>query len=69
MVVTSDAQGQLIYEIDARGITNGDDRSVREQLLRVIKPISGEVSIVGYETVAGRGGTIQSYKVVVKRVQ
>jgi hypothetical protein len=69
VVVTSDAQGQLIYEIDASGITNGDDRSVREQLLRVIKPISGEVSIVGYETVAGRSGKIQSYKVVVKRVQ
>jgi len=69
VVVTADTQGRLVYEIDASAIKPGDDRSIREQLLHVIEPISGEVSIVGYETVTGRKGRIESYKVVVKREQ
>jgi len=69
VMVTPDAQGRLVYEIDANAIKPGDDRSVREQLVGVVEPISGKVSIVGYETVADRKGAIQSYKVVVKRVQ
>ena len=46
VVVTADAEGHLIYQVAAAAITPGDDRSVREQLLRVIEPISGAVSIV-----------------------
>jgi hypothetical protein len=67
VVVAPDAQGRLVYEIDASAINPGDDRSVREQLLRVVEPISGEVSIVKYEPVADRKGKVQSYKVWVKR--
>jgi hypothetical protein len=67
VVVTADAQSHLVYEIDASGITAGDDRSLREQLLAVIEPISGKVSMVEYQAVADRKGRIQSYKVVVKR--
>ena len=48
-------------------LSPGDDRSVREQLLRVIEPISGAVSIVSYETVADGKGHVQSYKVQAKR--
>jgi hypothetical protein len=67
VVVTVDAQGGLVYEIPASTIAAGDDQTVRDQLLRLIKPISGEVSIVRYETVADSKGNVQSYKVVVKR--
>jgi hypothetical protein len=67
VVVTPDAQGGLMYEISASTITPGDDQSVRDQLLRIIKPISGEVSIVSYEPVADGKGHVQTYKVLVKR--
>jgi hypothetical protein len=67
VVVTPDAQGGLVYQISASAITPGDDQSVRDQLLRIIKPISGEVSIVSYEPVADGKGHVQTYKVLVKR--
>jgi hypothetical protein len=67
VVVTTDAQGGLLYQISASTITPGDDQSVRDQLLRIIKPISGDVSIVSYEPVADGQGHVQTYKVLVKR--
>jgi hypothetical protein len=45
----------------------GDDSSVRDQLLRIIEPISGAVSIVSYEPVTDGKGKVQSYKVLAKR--
>jgi hypothetical protein len=67
VVVTPDAQGGLVYRISASAITPGDDASVRGQLLRIIKPISGEVSVVSYAPVDDGKGHVQSYKVLVKR--
>jgi hypothetical protein len=67
VVVTPDARGGLLYQISAGAITPGDEQSVRDQLLHIIKPISGEVSIVNYETVADGKGHVQTYKVLVKR--
>lgn len=67
IVVTTDAQGGLLYEISAGAISAGDDGSIRGQLLRVIEPISGAVSIVKYEAVADRRGKVESYRVWVKR--
>jgi len=67
VVVTIDAEGRLIYQVAASAVAPGDDHSVREQLLHIIEPISGAVSIVSYETVTDRKGQVQSYKVVVKR--
>jgi hypothetical protein len=67
VLVTPDAQGGLLYQISAGAIAPGDDRSVRDQLLHIIEPISGAVSIVHYEPVADGKGHVQSYKVLVKR--
>ncbi len=67
VVVTTDAQGGLVYEISASAISSGDDSSVRDQLLRIIKPISGAVSIVKYEPVPDHDKKAQSYRVWVKR--
>jgi hypothetical protein len=67
VVVTPDAQGRLLYQVDGSAISPGDDRSVRQQLLHIIEPISGAVSIVQYETVADGKGHVQSYKVLVQR--
>jgi hypothetical protein len=67
VVVTPDTQGRLLYQIEASAISAGDDRSVRDQLLKIIEPISGGVSIVQYETVKDGKGHVQSYKVLVQR--
>jgi len=65
--VTADDQGHLMYQVAAKAITPGDDRSVREQLLHIIEPISGAVSIVNYDPVLDGKGQVQSYKVLVER--
>jgi hypothetical protein len=67
VTVTTDAQGRLLYQVAANAISPGDDHAVREQLLGIIEPISGAVSIVSYEAVTDHTGTVQGYKVVVKR--
>ncbi len=67
VVVTADEQGHLIYQVEASAVTPGDDHEIREQLLRIIEPISGAVSILSYEAVSGRNGHVQSYKVLAKR--
>jgi hypothetical protein len=65
--VTTDAEGRLLYQVSSSDVSPGDDQAVREQLLRIIEPISGAVSIISYETVDDRPGHVQSYKVLVKR--
>jgi len=67
VVVSTDAEGQLLYQVAASAISPGDDHSVRQQLLRIIEPISGAVSIVSYEPVSDHKGHVQSYKVLAKR--
>ena len=67
VVVTTDTEGHLFYQIAASAISPGDAQSVREQLLRIIEPISGAVTIVSYEPVSDNKGKIQSYKVLAKR--
>ena len=67
VVVTTDAEGHLFYQVAASAISPGDDHAVREQLLRIIEPISGAVSIVSYEPVSDGKGKVQGYKVLVER--
>jgi len=67
VVVTADTEGRLIYQVSASAVKAGDNADVREQLLHIIEPISGAVSIVSYETVSDRKGTLQGYRVVAKR--
>jgi hypothetical protein len=67
VVVSADAEGHLFYQIAASAVSPGDDQAVREQLLRIIEPISGAVSIVSYETISNAKGQVQSYRVLAKR--
>lgn len=67
VVVTTDTEGHLSYQVPVSAVTPGDDAAVRDQLLRIIEPISGAVSIVSYEAVSDRKGKLQSYKVLAKR--
>jgi hypothetical protein len=67
VMVTSDAEGRLLYQVTATAVSPGDNQSVREQLLRIIEPISGAVTIVSYEPVPDGKGKVQSYKVLARR--
>jgi hypothetical protein len=65
--VTRDAQGGLFYEIPAAAISEGDDGALRDQFVRAIEPISGDVAVVRYEGVPDHDGKVQTYRVWVKR--
>lgn len=67
VLVVPDGQGGLIYQVEARAITAKDDRTIRNELLQIIEPISGEVTISNYEVVRDRSGHILSYRVFVQR--
>src|SRR3982074_498148 len=61
VVVIPDPQGGLIYQIPASPIVIGNGIDIRQQLQRIIEPISGAVSVTRYETVKDSSGTVQSY--------
>jgi hypothetical protein len=67
VVVAPDGDGGLIYQIEGSAVTGHDDLGVRDDLLRVIGPISGGVRIQRYETVHDRSGRVLSYKVWARR--
>jgi hypothetical protein len=67
VMVTSDTEGRLIYQVSARAISAENNRPVQEQLLDIIEPISGAVSIISYEAVSDPKGKVQSYRVLAKR--
>lgn len=67
VVVTAEADGRLIFQVSAGAVTPGDDPAVKDQLLRIIEPIAGAVSIVRYETVSDGKGKLQNYRVIAKR--
>jgi hypothetical protein len=69
VLVTADGAGGLVYQIEASALSAGDDNSIRAQLLHMIQPISGDVSVVKYESIPDWKGRPQQYRVWVKRKQ
>lgn len=67
VVVVPDGQDGFIYKIEASAVSSQGDDAIRAELLRIIEPISGEVSISRVEPVRDHSGRIQSYKVWVQR--
>jgi hypothetical protein len=67
VVVVPDGNGGLIYQVEASAVTKHDDGGVRDDLLRVIQPISGDVRIQRYEVVHDHFGRVTGYKVWVRR--
>lgn len=63
VVVYPDASGGFVYQVDAKAISASDPSALRDRLLRVIEPISGEVSITKYEAVTDHNGHVIAYKV------
>ena len=72
IVVSPDGSGGFVYQVEGKAIQAGasrgaDDPAVRAQLLRIIEPISGEISIKRYEPVTDKKGNILAYRVWVQR--
>lgn len=67
VVVMPDGQGGLIYQVEGSAVTSKDDESLRAELLQIIEPISGGITITKVEPVRDRSGRILRYKVWVER--
>jgi hypothetical protein len=66
VVVVPDGNG-FVFQVEGAAVTGTDDSAIRSQLLRIIEPISGEVSITKYEVVRDSKGNVLSYKVWAQR--
>jgi hypothetical protein len=67
VVVMADGQGGLIYQVEGSAITGKDEDAVRNELLQIIEPISGGVTITKVEPVRDRSGHVLRYRVWVER--
>jgi hypothetical protein len=67
VVVTPDGEGGFIYKVEASAISGKDDEGRRAELLRIIEPISGEVTITKIEPIKDRSGRVLTYQVWVQR--
>jgi hypothetical protein len=67
VVVVPDGGGGFIYQIDSAAVSAKDAAAIHDQLLRIIEPISGEVTISKIEPVQDKSGRVLSYKVWVRR--
>jgi hypothetical protein len=67
VVVMPDGHGGFIYKVEASAISGQDDGTVRAELLAIIEPISGEVTITKVEPVKDRSGRVLTYQVWVQR--
>jgi hypothetical protein len=62
VVVKPEGNG-FLYKVDAAAIQPGSDDQVRDELLRVIEPIAGEIRIDRYEAVRDSKYNVVAYKV------
>lgn len=67
VVVTPEPGGEFIYQIEGSAISAIGDSAVRQELLRIVEPISGEASITRYEAIRDRQGRVLTYKVWVHK--
>jgi len=67
VAVYPDGSGGFVYQVEGKAIEDGDDAGIRTQLLRIIEPISGGVSITRYEILKDNKGHVVAYKAWVQR--
>jgi hypothetical protein len=53
----------FVYTVGAAAITPGSDEQVREELQRVIEPVSGDIRIDRYEAVRDNNRVLVAYRV------
>ena len=52
----------FVYTVDANALTPGSDAQIREQLVRAIEPVAGEIHLERYEAVRDSKDKIIAYK-------
>ncbi len=57
----------FIYQIDAAAVRGTGDATIREDLVRVIEPIAGEIDLLRYQAVRNSKGEVKSYKAWVRK--
>ncbi|MGC2111376.1 MAG: hypothetical protein WA655_17810 [Candidatus Korobacteraceae bacterium] len=62
-VIVQQVGNGLLYKVDASAVKAGNDEDIRESLLRIIEPMSGEITIDRYETVRDQKQNLVAYKV------
>ena len=62
VLVKPDGNG-FIYTVDSAAVRSGDEAQIREELLRIIEPVAGEVTIQRVEAVRDSRDKIIAYKV------
>ena len=67
VAVVPDTNGGLIYQIEASAVKGSDDATIRDELRKIIEPISGAVIVTRFEAIRDRMGRTQSYKVWVQK--
>lgn len=77
IIVSPDGSGGIVYQIQGKAIQSApnqggatpcaDNPAIRAQLLRIIEPISGEISIKDCIAVTDKKGNVLTYKVWVQR--
>lgn len=67
VVVAPDPQGGFVYTIEGSAIASQGDDAIRAELMKIIEPIAGEVSISKVEATRDRFGKVQMYKVWVEK--
>ena len=62
-VIVKPEGNSFVYTVDARTIQPGSEDEVREELLRAIEPVAGEIRIDRYEVLRDDKRNIIAYKV------
>lgn len=67
VTINSDGQGGFIYQIEGSAVSAQDDGAVKVELLKIIEPISGEVTITKVVPLKDGVGHVLTYKVWVQK--
>jgi hypothetical protein len=65
--ITPDGKNGFICLVDASAVDTRSEGTVRDNLLRLIRPIAGEVAIVKTETVRDQAGRIIAYRALIHK--
>ena len=67
VVVYPDGANGFVCQVEAAAVSGSSDDEKRESLLRIIEPITGEISLTRYEPVADDKGKTIAYRAWVER--
>lgn len=66
-VVVEPMDGGYVFQIPAEAMQGKEPGALGDELVRVIEPIAGEVTLLGYEPVLDGRGNVHAYRVRVKK--